>query len=294
MSKTSDKLKVGEKYEPLTLHITPELNNQFIKAIDCSHKRYEKIVHPCVFFNFCSITQSPSFFLDRNIEAVGAKFENGFMKKAKVDKKYHFSWKVVGLYERRSRTYQICDVLVVDEDGNEIIKRKINNTFIGGEYLERRVKWEKETGYRRALQTNEFSDQGYEIGSKERKITIDKLRSFSGGLPGANWPARNIHTDREISIRSGIGRVIASGLMFESYIAELLINFIGEEWLTYGQTRLVSIDMAGDGDTVTAKSVLKNPVSEIDLGKISLDVWCENQFGNRIIVGSANGIKYNM
>ena len=288
MPKKSDKLNSGDEYQPLTLNITSDLNQQFTKALDCTNSRYENYVHPSIFFSFCSITQSPSFVLDKNVNAVAAKFENEFIKTAKLERKYTIYWKVADVYEKRSRLYQICDVTVLDQDGDEVVKRKINNTFVGGEYLEKRVRWEKETGYRRALQINEFPAQGYEIVSGIKKISMQKLRWFSGGVPGSGWPARNIHTDREISIRSGIGRAVASGFMIEGYLNELIVDFIGEEWLNFGRTKMIAIDMVGDGDEITAKAVLKNNGVRTKLGEINFEIWGENQYGNRIVIGSAN------
>ena len=125
------------------------------------------------------------------------------------------------------------------------------------------------------------------VKQKKRELTLEKQRYYSGGLPGPNWPDRNIHTDREFSIRSGVGKPIASGLMFESYLAELMINFFGEDWFRYGKTDVIAIDMAGDGDTIIPKAVLKaKEIVEKGIN-IDIDLWCENQFGNKMMVGNA-------
>lgn len=291
--KRSDLLEVGERYESLVVHVKPELNKQFVKALDASSPRYGEIVHPGLFINFSSITQSPSFYLEKDVAAVGAKFEANFINPGKVDGTFRFSWAVSEVYERRSRKYQICDVSVKDNSGLEIMRRRINNTFIGGEYLERRIKWEKETGYRRAVQTSDFPQQGYEIVGTPRALTMEKQRWFSGGLPGPKWPARNIHTDREISIRSGIGRPIASGLMFEAYLGELMIDFFGEHWLTHGEAKVIAVDMAGEGDIVVPKAVIDSWKPQKRASEVSLNIWCENQYKNKVMVGTArclNGI----
>lgn len=285
MKKKADLLQVGDKYEPLKLKITKGLNSQFLKALDSFHPRYKKNVHPGVLFCFASITQSPSFYLEGDVAAVGAKFEYEFINPPKIDDTLVFEWKVSEVYERRSRLYQICEVNIVTTDGTEIMKRKINNTFIGGEYLLKRVKWEKENGYRRAISISEFPEQGYEIVSQKKKLTLEKLQYYSGGIPGLGWPARNIHTDREISIRSGIGKPIASGMMYEAYLTDLLIDFCGEEnWFHEGGASVIAIDMAGDGDTITPKCVIREKTKNGEPKKLKL--WCENQFGNIIVVGN--------
>jgi len=287
MSKTADKLEVGEMYEPLKLRTSEELNRQFMIALDDKDSRYETFVHPGILLNFTSITQSPSFCLEKSVAAVGAKFEAQYLRPTEIGKTLTFYWEVTGVYERRSRLYQKCDILVKDEDGREVLHRKITNTFIGGEYLERRVAWEKDKAYRRAVNISEFPKEGYEIGGVRKALTMEKMRLFSGGLPGINWPSRNIHTDREISIRSGVGRPIGSGLMFEAYITELMINFFGEGWFYNGEAKVIAIDMAGEGDVVVAKSVIKSRKDDARENKTVLDIWCENQFGNKIMIGTA-------
>jgi hypothetical protein len=287
--KRSDQLEKGEEYAPLTLHISKELNNQFLKSLDVEKdERYEKIVHPGLIFNFCSITQSPSFYLENDIAAVGAKFNSSFVRPAIVDEKIQILWKVKEVYERRSRLYQNCEVKVEASPGDVILRRNIVNTFIGGEYLARRVAWEKETGYRRALNTSDFPSQGYEIVGRERSLTIEKMRFFSGGIPGLGWPLRNIHTDREVSIRSGIGKPVASGMMFESYIIELLICFLGDAWFDGGKSQVIAIEMAGDGDKAVPKAAIHPDSTFIKKGDLRMDLWCDNQYRNKIMLGNAS------
>lgn len=290
INRTSDRLNKGDRYAPLTLQVSRELNEQFLKALDIQHERYLMIVHPGVLFNFCSITQSPSFNLMDDIAAVGAKFNCTMLRPLKVGETIEISWVVTDVYEKRSRIYQVCEVKVVDKSGDIIFARSINNTFIGGEYLEKRVAWEKERGFRRALNTSEFPREGYEIVGIRKDLSLEKQRIYSGGLPGPNWPNRNIHTDREVSIRSGIGKPIASGLMFESYLAELMISFFGEAWFTSGELRTAAIDMAGDGDTVFPKATVRARDFDGSREELFLGVWCENQYGNKIMVGTAKGV----
>lgn len=39
MMLTTDKLKVGDSLEPLRFKVTPELNKQILKSLDCRDKR---------------------------------------------------------------------------------------------------------------------------------------------------------------------------------------------------------------------------------------------------------------
>jgi len=285
---TSDKLQVGDKYDSLVVNITDEMNKQFLKALDDFHPRYNDIIHPGLLMSLCSITKSPSFNLSENVAAVGAKFDCTYLCPAKVGKKYTLAWEVTKVIEKRSRMYQISDVLVTDEAGKEVMRRSINNTFIGGEHLQRRVEWEKKMGFKRepVTQTDALKE-GYEIVGKPKKLNMEKLQYYSGGPIGSpTWPAQNIHTSREISIRSGIGKPIASGMMFEAFITELMIDFFGDDWFEKGKMAVICIEMAGDGDTIIPKAIITNKFQE-SKSEISLKIWCENQNRNVIIIGSA-------
>lgn len=287
MLKTADKMSIGDEFEPLTITLSSELNEQFLHALDCENKKYKDIIHPGLILNLCSITQSPSFQLQDNVAAVAAKFGSTNWRPLKRGEKISIRWKVNNVYEKRSRLYQISDVIVEDAEGNIVLQREINNTFIGGEYLEKRVKWEKETGYRRAIKKKRFPNQGYEIVGEKKQLTLEKIQHYSGGIPGKDWPARNIHTDREFSIRSGIGRPVASGFMFEAYLHELLADFIGNNWFFSGQLSVAAIDMAGDGDIVVPKATIEKKINDHNESITQYHIWCENQYGNTLMLGSA-------
>jgi len=288
MKNKSDQLQIGEKYKELEIKVSPQLNEQFMKALDDFNPRYKEIVHPGLLLNISSITKSPSFYLDKDVAAVGAKFSGKYRRPVRVGETVVVSWRVTDVYERRSRNYQICDVLITDDMGQKILSRKICNTFIGGKYLKKRVKWEKETGYQREVSIHEVRGEGYEIVGGRKELTLRKQRYYSGGMMEQKGSVRNIHTDRETSIRSGIGRAIASGLMFESYLVELMIKILGETWFYVGETDVVGIEMAGDGDTITPKAVIKSKDFAVSTSTIDFDIWCENQNGIKVMVGSSN------
>jgi len=288
MSKYSDELAEGEKYAPLVLQVASDLNRQFVMAMDGDAAKYAARVHPGLVFCFSSITQSPSFVLRPDMAAVGAKFETIFERPIHVGDVLTYDWTVVKVYERRARLYQIAKVDITNQDGDRVMVRHINNTFIGGEYLQRRVAWEKTTGHRRALSISEFPTIGFEIVGSPKTLSIEKMRHYSGGLPGPEWPDRNIHTDRAVSIRSGVGKPIASGLMFDGYLADLMgAYFSEEEWETRGAMKAIAIDMAAEDAVLVPKAIPKPDPAGSEAGGPRYSIWCEDQFAHKVMVGSA-------
>ena len=99
---------------------------------------------------------------------------------------------------------------------------------------------------------------------------------------------RNIHTDDGVARAAGLPAAIAAGVQFMSYLFEMLYQEYGFESVpgTALDVRIRAPVFAGDTVTargrVTAFEVLDSG------GRVHLDVWCENQRGERVITGAAS------
>ncbi|MBM4278154.1 MAG: MaoC family dehydratase [Deltaproteobacteria bacterium] len=129
-------LKVGEEFEPLEFIVTPELNQQYLYAEEDFHPRYIEttrngpgFVHPGILFNMSNNTRSPSFFLPPGWGEIHAGEETEFLNPARVGKKIRVTWEVIDTYEKKGRPWHVLDILIVDEDGIQIMRRKMTNTF---------------------------------------------------------------------------------------------------------------------------------------------------------------------
>lgn len=137
--KRADQVGIGENFETYEFHVTPEFNQQYLEAVEDYHPRYLQetadeppIVHPALLINHSNVTRSPSFYLPSGMAAVHAKEEVEYLNPGRVGKTFRVYWKVVDMYEKRGRQYQVKEALVTDEDGVEILRRKITSTYIGG------------------------------------------------------------------------------------------------------------------------------------------------------------------
>jgi hypothetical protein len=136
----ADQVASGEEFEPYEFQVTTEFNQQYLEAIEDYHPRYLKdtdfgppAVHPALLIAQSNVTRSPSFYLPYGMAAVHAKEEVEYLNPGRVGKKFKVSWKVVAIYEKRGRPYQVKEALIIDEDGVEILKRRITDTYITGE-----------------------------------------------------------------------------------------------------------------------------------------------------------------
>jgi acyl dehydratase len=133
--------------------------------------------------------------------------------------------------------------------------------------------------------------EGRQFSGKPKEITEERVYAFSGGFPkGPGWPQKNIHTDVEFARRCGLPARNASGSMFEGYVTEMLVDLFGENWLRGGKMQLVFIRMVAIGDTVLPKAIVQSRQEDLSGTKFVLEIWCENQHGDKVAVGTAVGL----
>ena len=131
---------------------------------------------------------------------------------------------------------------------------------------------------------------GHTVTGRTKKVTSYRTWLFSGGWPRFDgWPAKNVHTDLAAAQKSGLPTRAASGAMCLGYLTELLVDLFGEAWLSHGELTSKFIGIVDAGDDVVSKARVTG-VESTDSGvQFSLDVWCENQDGTPVVVGTASG-----
>jgi acyl dehydratase len=134
--------------------------------------------------------------------------------------------------------------------------------------------------------------QGKEFSGSPKKLTIERIWAFSGGpFRGQGWPSKNIHTDYDFAKETGLSTVYVSATQYLGHLAEHLIDLFGEKWLCTGRTRnLKFIKAVTEGDTLRAKSKVKSIENDGRDIRCVLDVWCENQSNEKVLVGEAIGL----
>ena len=73
-------------------------------------------------------------------------------------------------------------------------------------------------------------------------------------------------------------------------MTELMINLFGENWLTEGKMHLTFIAIVDIGDTLLPRAIVHSKQVEDSATRFVFDVWCENQHGNKVVVGIATGL----
>jgi hypothetical protein len=126
---------------------------------------------------------------------------------------------------------------------------------------------------------------GFELEPIAKQLTLDKMRLYR-----SQWPQkRNWHNDYEVAQSWGVGKPLAFASQVIEYMGEMLIKFFGEGYLG-GNLSVSIIQPVFPEDTITTRGIVRDKVVEGGVFKLLLDIWCENQNGDKVIVGKASGI----
>ena len=124
---------------------------------------------------------------------------------------------------------------------------------------------------------------GTELGPITKRTSLDKSRLYQG------WPAvRNRHTDYEAAQASGLREPNMMGAQTAEYLGELLLKFFGEGYLG-GTLSMSFLGFVTPGDVVEAKGVVTGREVEGERVRLLLDVWVENDQGQKVLAGRASG-----
>lgn len=125
---------------------------------------------------------------------------------------------------------------------------------------------------------------GYELEPVTKKISLDKARRYEG------WPAtRSRHCDYDAAHATGLPAPNINGALVAGVLGELFIKFFGENYiggtLSFNLIRQVQVN-----DELTARGVIKEKAVEPNGTRLFLDVWLDNQNGDKVLVGKASGL----
>ena len=138
----------------------------------------------------------------------------------------------------------------------------------------------------KTLATKEVQTEDEVIGPS-KYVTSYRTWLFSGGWPRSEgWPAKNVHADLELAQDCGLATRVASAAMLQAYLAELMVDLFGESWLSWGRLELKFVRPVEIDDRIVAHGVVTS--KEVD-GAVYLDLWCENQRGEKVCTGTGKG-----
>jgi hypothetical protein len=129
-------LRAGDQYAPLEFVVTPELNQQFLYAVEDFDSRYllgrddkPPLVHPVVLLHMTPRTRSPSYRQAPGMGSAFARDRSRYVNPAYVATPLRVTWTITSTYEQRGKIYQDYVAAVHDADGVLILQRELASTF---------------------------------------------------------------------------------------------------------------------------------------------------------------------
>src|SRR5713101_1491958 len=125
---------------------------------------------------------------------------------------------------------------------------------------------------------------GQELPTLVKEISQRQIDTYSGVRP------RSIHTDEAWARQKGFRTTLAQGMMSTAYVSEMMTRFLGAGFVKGGTMSVAFIKPVYAGDRLTAHGVVKGRRRENGATRVVVEVWCENQHGEKTAVGTASGL----
>ena len=117
-----------------------------------------------------------------------------------------------------------------------------------------------------------------------KEIPQRRIDAYSGVRP--NY----IHSDATFAKTKGFPAPLAQAMMSTAYVSELMTRFVGAGFVKGGRMAMTFIKPVLAGDTLTVHGIVKERQPEGARTRVVVEVWCENQHGEKTAVGTASGL----
>jgi acyl dehydratase len=125
---------------------------------------------------------------------------------------------------------------------------------------------------------------GQELPLLEKSLTQRHIDAYSGVR------VRSIHTDEGWARQKGFRTTLAQGMMSTAYVSEMMTALLGAGFVKGGTMSVAFVQPVYAGDRLTVRGVVKELRPEAGRTRVVVDVWCENQHGQKTAAGTASGL----
>ena len=126
---------------------------------------------------------------------------------------------------------------------------------------------------------------GEELPAVTKEMTQRRIDVYSGVKP------RSIHTDETWAHQKGFRTTLAQGMMSTAYVSEMMTRLLGAGFVKGGTISMAFIKPVYAGDRLTVHGVVKERRPEGAGTRVVVEVWCQNQHGEKTAVGTATGLR---
>jgi acyl dehydratase len=193
---------------------------------------------------------------------------------------------IVDRYGKRDRDYVVNEVSVFGSDGRLLNRGRTHQSFLKKRTGEDQVVVDKDREKRgdRKFDLGE-GDILEELSAPPKEISIEMCQRFSG-------PQKNYHNDVESARALGFPDIVVQGMMSLCFISEMMTKRFGAGWYQGGRMNANLVNVVWQGETITARGLVRSTVEEGSASRSMVDVWCEKGDGTKVVVGTASGLDF--
>ncbi len=125
---------------------------------------------------------------------------------------------------------------------------------------------------------------GEALPSLVKDVSQRRIDVYSGVKPSS------IHSDEAWARKKGFRTCLAQGMMSTAYVSQMMVDFLGPSFARGGTMSMAFIKPVYAGDRLTVHGVVKDSQPDNGATRMVVEVWVENQHGEKTAVGHATGL----
>jgi len=125
---------------------------------------------------------------------------------------------------------------------------------------------------------------GEALPSLVKDISQRRIDVYSGVKP------HSIHSDDAWARQKGFRACLAQGMMSTAYVSQMMVKLLGPSFARGGTMSMAFIKPVYAGDRLSVHGVVKDRQAENGATRVVVEVWVENQHGEKTAVGQATGL----
>jgi len=125
---------------------------------------------------------------------------------------------------------------------------------------------------------------GQTLPSLVKDVSQRRIDVYSGVRP------HSIHTDEAWARQKGFRTCLAQGMMSTAYVSQMMVKLLGPGFTRGGTLSMAFIKPVYAGDRLTVHAVVRDKQPDDGATRVTVDVWVENQHGEKTAVGHASGL----
>jgi len=135
-----------------------------------------------------------------------------------------------------------------------------------------------------ATRTETDAAVGRALPSLMKDVSQRRIDVYSGVKP------RSIHSDEAWARQKGFRGCLAQGMMSTAYVSQLMVKLLGPGFARGGTMSMAFVKPVYAGDRLSVHGIIKDKQPDNGATRVVVEVWVENQHGEKTAVGHATGL----